>query len=64
MRYDFLHDMQELQVHEEIIHIDDPTTYEEDLLDKDSSRWLEAMRTEMNSMYVNQVWSLVDLPEG
>ena len=63
-RYSFLHDMQELHVHEESIHVDDPTTYEEALLDKDSSRWLEAMRTEMDSMYANQVWSLVDPPEG
>ena len=36
-RYDFLHDMQELHVHEENIYVDDPTTSEEALLDKDSS---------------------------
>ena len=54
-RYDFLHEMQELHVHEESIHVDDPTTYEEALYDKDSSRWLNAMKTEMDSMYVNQV---------
>ena len=35
-RYDFLHEMQELHVHEESIHVDDPTTYEEALYDKDS----------------------------
>ena len=52
-RYDFLHDVQEFHVHEKSIHIDDPTTYEKALCDKDSSRWLEAMRTEMDSMYVN-----------
>ena len=52
-RYSFLHDMQGLHVHEESIHIDDPTTYEEALNDKYSSRWLEAMRTKMDSMYVN-----------
>ena len=55
VRYGFLHDMQELHVHEESIHVDDPTTFEEALLDKDSSRWLKAMRTEMDSMYANQV---------
>ena len=64
VRYSFLHDMQELHVHEESIHVDDPTTFEEALLDKDSSRWLEAMRAEMDSMYADQVWSLVDPPEG
>ena len=47
--------MQELHVHEQSIHDDDPTTYEEALCDKDSSKWLEAMRTEMDSMYANQV---------
>ena len=46
--------MQELHVHEESIHVDDPTTYEEALYDKDSSRWIEAMRTEMDSMYANR----------
>ena len=53
-----------MHVREESIHVNDPTTFEEALLDKDSSRWLKVMRTEMDSMYVNQVWSLVDLPEG
>ena len=57
-RYGFLHDIQELHVHEESIHDDDPTTYEEALYDKDSSKWLKAMRTEMDSMYANQVWTL------
>ena len=54
-RYNFLYNMQELHVHEESIHFNDPTTYEEALYDKDSLRWLEAMRIEMDSMYVNQV---------
>ena len=55
VRYGFLHDMQELHVHEENIHADDPTIFEEPLLDKDSSRWLEAFRAKMDSMYANQV---------
>ena len=63
-RYGLLHDMQELHIHEESIHDDDPTTYEGALCDKDSSKWLEAMRTEMDSMYANQVWTLVDPAEG
>ena len=29
----------------------------------DSERWLEAMRSEMNSMCNNQVWTLVDPPK-
>ena len=38
--------------------------FEEALLDKDSSRWLEALKTKMDSMYANQVWLLVDPPKG
>ena len=63
-RYSFLYEMQELYVHEKSIHVDDPTTYEEALCDKDSSRWIDAMKTEMDSMYVNQVWMLIDPPKG
>ena len=63
-RYGFLHEMQELHVHKENIHVDDPTMYEEALYDKDSSRWLDAMKIEMDFMYANQVWTLIDPPEG
>ena len=34
------------------------------LLHMNSSKWLKAMRIEMDSMYANQVWTLVDPPEG
>ena len=30
----------------------------------DSEKWLEAMKFEMESMKVNDVWTLVDPPEG
>ena len=53
MRYSFLHDVQELHVHKESIHVDDPTTYEEALCDKDSLKWLEVIRTEIDSIYEN-----------
>ena len=56
--------MQKLHIHEEINHDDDPTIYEEALSDKDSSKWLEAMKAEIDSMYANQVWTLIDPPEG
>ena len=29
-----------------------------------SEKWLEAMKSEMKSMKVNDVWTLVDPPEG
>ncbi|XP_073153114.1 uncharacterized protein [Henckelia pumila] len=32
--------------------------------DAESSNWLEAMLSEMDTMYSNQVWTLVDPPEG
>src|SRR5664279_33004 len=37
-------------------------TYDEAMMSPDSNRWLEAMKSEMESMYENQVWTLVDLP--
>src|SRR5262249_47187394 len=43
---------------------EDPKTYEEAILDIDSERWLQAMKSEMDSMYFNQVWNLVDPFEG
>ena len=30
----------------------------------ESEKWLEAMKSEIGSMYDNQVWTLVDIPEG
>ncbi|PKI50485.1 hypothetical protein CRG98_029129 [Punica granatum] len=64
-RYLNLHEnVQELFVHGDNDHRDDPTTYEEAISDIDSSKWLEAMKSEMDSMSKNQVWDLVDPPEG
>ena len=39
---------------------DEPTNYEEAMMSPDS--WLEAMKSEMRSMYENKVWTLIDLP--
>ena len=33
-------------------------------MSRDSDKWLKAMKSEMDSMYTNQVWILVDTPEG
>ena len=41
---------------------DEPTNYEEAIMSPDFAKWLEAMKSEMGSMYENQVWTLVDLP--
>ena len=41
---------------------DKPTNYEEAMMSPDSMKWLEAMKSEIGSMYENKVWTLVDLP--
>ncbi|KAK8502213.1 hypothetical protein V6N12_042710 [Hibiscus sabdariffa] len=43
---------------------DEPKTYQEAVSSPDSEKWLEAMRSEMDSMSENQVWTLVKPPEG
>ena len=59
-RYSFL-----LSDHDDVMLIEDePTTFQEAVMRPDSEKWLEAMRSEMESMYTNQVWTLVDPPEG
>lgn len=47
-----------------LMDTDDPLTYEEAIKRKDSKAWQEAMQSEIESMYENQVWNLVDLPAG
>ncbi|OAE32321.1 hypothetical protein AXG93_809s1020 [Marchantia polymorpha subsp. ruderalis] len=42
---------------------EEPKTYKEALLGPESERWLDAMRSEMESMRENQVWNLVDSPD-
>ena len=41
---------------------DEPTNYEEARMSPDSDRWLEAMKSQIGSMYENKVWTLVDFP--
>src|SRR5204862_6366768 len=43
---------------------DEPATYGEAMVGPDSEKWLEAMKSEMGSMYENKVWTLEVLPEG
>ena len=47
-----------------LIEDDEPTTYEEYLNSSESDKWLIEMKSEMDSMYENQVWTLVDPPKG
>ncbi|KAL2486648.1 Reverse transcriptase Ty1/copia-type domain-containing protein [Abeliophyllum distichum] len=43
---------------------DEHTTYAELKSSVDSKRWLEGIESEMNSMYENPIWTLVDPPKG
>ena len=43
---------------------DEPTNYAEALMGPDSEKWQSAMRSEIDSMGDNQVWDLVDPPDG
>ncbi|KAK8635004.1 hypothetical protein V6N13_022882 [Hibiscus sabdariffa] len=60
-RYGFL-----VTTHGDVILVDqdEPKTYQEAVASPDSEKWLEAMRSEMDSMSDNQVWTLVEPPEG
>ena len=46
-----------------LLNHDEPMDYEEAMMSPDSAKWLEAMKSEMGSMYENKVWTLVDLPD-
>ena len=43
---------------------DELASYQEAISSPDSDRWLEAMKYEMQYMYDNQVWTLIDPPNG
>ena len=43
---------------------EDPVNYKEALEDVDAQEWLKAMDREMESMYSNSVWSLIEAPKG
>ncbi|KAL4319054.1 hypothetical protein GQ457_18G013300 [Hibiscus cannabinus] len=60
-RYGFL-----VTTHGDVILVDqyEPKTYQEAVSSPDSEKWLEAMRSEMDSMSQNQVWTLVKPLKG
>jgi Reverse transcriptase (RNA-dependent DNA polymerase) len=47
-----------------VFDAEDPLTYAEAVDRPDSDKWLEAMRSEIQSMYDNTVWNLVASPVG
>ncbi|KAK8694851.1 hypothetical protein V6N13_072395 [Hibiscus sabdariffa] len=60
-RYGFL-----VTTHGDVILVDqdEPKTYQEAVTSPDSEKWLQAMRSKMDSMSENQVWTLVEPPKG
>ena len=42
---------------------DEPVSYKEAMEGPESEKWLEAMKSEIYSMYTNKVCTLVDIPE-
>ena len=43
---------------------DEPANYREALMSPESGKWQDAMKSEMESMYQNKVWTLIDLPDS
>ena len=43
--------------------VEDPTSYDEAVTDIDTDMWRQAMKSELDSIYSNQVWELVDAHE-
>ncbi|KAL4383435.1 hypothetical protein GQ457_15G017190 [Hibiscus cannabinus] len=46
-----------------LVDQDEPKTYQEAVSSPESKKWLEAMRSEMDSMSENQLWTLVEPSE-
>src|ERR1051325_9842900 len=44
--------------------VEDPLSYKQAMNDRDKDQWIKAMNLEMDSMYYNSVWELVDRPDG
>ena len=43
---------------------DDPINFHQAMRSSKSQQWIDAMKDEMKSMEDNDVWDLIDLPEG
>jgi hypothetical protein len=44
--------------------INDPVSYTKAINNVDSNKWIDAMKDELKSMAQNEVWDLVELPNG
>ena len=43
---------------------EDPIIYIDAMQRSDFQKWLDAMKSEMESMEINDVWTLIDPPKG
>lgn len=46
------------------INKDNPLTFKEAMQDPDIDKWQDVMNQEMESIYSNSVWELIDLPDN
>jgi hypothetical protein len=44
--------------------MNDPTSYKEAMKSENSLKWCEAMEEELRSMSSNDIWDLVEIPDG
>jgi len=44
--------------------VDDPVCYKQAIAHQNSDKWIEAMQDELKSMSTNQVYELVEIPNG
>ena len=51
-------------IEDSIMMDDDPVSYDEAIQSKDSGKWLNAMNSEIESMQINKVWTLENVPKG
>lgn len=47
-----------------VAEIIEPLTYQQAIKNEHSTKWINAMTEEMQSLYENKTWTLVDLPPG
>ena len=47
-----------------LVNLDEPANYKEAMAGPESAKWKEAMNNEIQSIYDNQVWNLVDNVPG
>ena len=48
----------------DLLEFNDPLSYKEVVGGPNADKWIEAMKSELNSMSNNQVWDMVEQTEG